>query len=71
MSRVSAPAEFVSPVPSRLLKDEPFTIRFVVEAVVNDPYVVEARANLFTPENVFASVSNVDDANVHVEVEKE
>src|SRR3989344_1960274 len=31
-STVRAPPEFVRPVPSRLLKDEPLTMRLVVEA---------------------------------------
>ena len=47
VSRVSAPAEFVSPVPSRLLKDEPLINRFVVDAVPNDPYVVDENANVW------------------------
>ena len=34
---VSAFPEFESPEPRRLLNDEPFTMRLVVEAVVNDP----------------------------------
>ena len=33
---VRAPLLFESPVPSRLLNDEPLTIRFVVDAVLND-----------------------------------
>ena len=38
---VSAPDTFVSPAPRRLLNDCPLIRRFVVEAVVNDAYVVE------------------------------
>ena len=44
--RVSAPPEFVRPVPSSDVNVEPFSIRFVVEAVVNDPYVVDEYANV-------------------------
>jgi hypothetical protein len=33
---VNAPDERDSPVPSRLLNDEPLTMRLVVEAVTND-----------------------------------
>ncbi len=33
----SAPPEILRPVPVRSLKDSPFTMRFVVEAVVNEP----------------------------------
>ncbi len=36
VAQVSAPDESVSPDPSRLLKDEPFTIKFVVDAVLKD-----------------------------------
>ncbi len=45
--------------------------RFVVEAVMNDPYVVDDRENLFTPEKKLVSDSNVDEANDHVDVENE
>ena len=41
---------------------EPFNMKLVVEAVVNDPYVVDDRENLFTPVHVFVSESSVDDA---------
>ena len=41
---------------------EPFNMKLVVEAVVNDPYVVDDRENLFTPVHVFVSDSSVDDA---------
>ena len=44
--RVSAPPEFVRPVPSSDVNVEPFSIRFVVLAVVNDPYVVDEYANV-------------------------
>ena len=37
---VSAPDEFDRPEPSKLEKDEPLTIRFVVEADVKEAYVV-------------------------------
>ena len=36
VSSVNAPPVFVRPLPSRLLKDEPFTTRLVVDAVLND-----------------------------------
>jgi len=36
VSNVSAPDVTFNPVPSRLLKDEPFRMRLVVEAVVNE-----------------------------------
>ncbi len=35
-SAVKAPEESVSPVPSKLLNDEPLTMRLVVEAVRKD-----------------------------------
>ena len=38
--------------------------KLVVEAVVNDPYVVDAKPNRFTPENVFESVRSVVDDTV-------
>ena len=46
-------------------------IRFVVEAVLNEAYVVDERLNLLTPVNVFESANNVLEANVHVDVENE
>lgn len=46
VSIVSAPPTLDSPAPSRLLNDEPFITRFVVDAVVNDPYVVDENANV-------------------------
>ena len=49
---------------------EPFSMKFVVDAVVNDPYVVDDRENLFTPVHVFVSDRSVEEANVHVDVEK-
>ena len=36
LETVSAPPELDSPLPKRLLKDEPLTIKFVVDAVTND-----------------------------------
>lgn len=45
VSIVSAPPTLDSPAPSRLLNDEPFITKFVVDAVVNDPYVVDENAN--------------------------
>ena len=62
VSRVSTLDEFSSPEPSRELNVFPPSVRLVVEAVVNDAYVVDDRANLLTPENEFVSVSNVEDA---------
>jgi hypothetical protein len=38
-------------------------VRFVVEAVVNDPYVVDENANLFRPLQKFESDSSVDEAD--------
>jgi DNA-binding transcriptional regulator LsrR (DeoR family) len=38
---VSAPLEFDSPEPSKLLKDEPFMTRLVVDAVMADEYMVD------------------------------
>ncbi len=67
---VSTPPTFESPVPSSEVNVEPPSVRFVVEAVMNDPYVVDDRENLFTPEKKFVSDSNVDEANDHVDVEK-
>ncbi len=40
-SSVSAPPVFVNPEPSRDVNVEPPRVRFVVDAVVNDPYVVD------------------------------
>ena len=37
-------------------------IRFVVDAVVNDAYVVDDRANLFTPVKLLVSDNSVDEA---------
>ena len=41
---------------------EPFSMKLVVEAVVNDPYVVDDSENLFTPVHVFVSERRVDEA---------
>ena len=60
---------FVSPVPSSDVNVEPPSIRLVVDAVVNDAYVVDDRENLFTPFQLLVSDSSVDEANVHVDVE--
>ena len=40
-SNVSEPPEFVSPEPSSDVNELPPIIKFVVDAVVNDPYVVD------------------------------
>ena len=40
-SIVRTPPVFVRPVPSSGVNVEPPSVRFVVEAVVNDPYVVD------------------------------
>jgi len=45
-SRVRAPPVFVRPEPRRELNVEPLITRLVVDAVVNDPYVVEENANV-------------------------
>ncbi len=45
VSRVRAPAVFVSPEPNRDVNVEPPSVRFVVDAVTNDPYVVDENAN--------------------------
>jgi hypothetical protein len=45
-SSVSSPAEFVSPEPSSDVNVEPPSVRFVVDAVTNDPYVVDENANV-------------------------
>jgi len=55
-STVSAPPTLDSPEPSKLLNDEPFTTRFVVDAVVNEPYVVDENANVCSAAQVFAVV---------------
>jgi hypothetical protein len=65
-----APPLFVRPVPRRETNDEPPILRFVVEAVVKDPYVVDERAKRFTPDQKFVSARSVEEANVHVDVEK-
>ena len=38
---VSVPAELESPEPKSLLNDDPLTMRLVVEAVMNDEYMVD------------------------------
>jgi hypothetical protein len=38
---VRAPEELERPLPRRLLKDEPLTMRLVVEAELNEEYRVE------------------------------
>jgi hypothetical protein len=45
-STVSAPPTLDRPVPSRLLNEDPFITKLVVDAVVNDPYVVDENANV-------------------------
>ena len=45
-SSVRAPAVLRSPEPSKVLNDEPPIFRFVVDAVVNDAYVVEEKLNV-------------------------
>ena len=40
-SKVNAPPVSCNPEPSKLLNNEPLTIRFVVEAVTNDEYIVD------------------------------
>jgi hypothetical protein len=56
------------PVPVRSLKDSPLTMRFVVEAVVNEPYVVEEKLNLLTAEKKLVSPRRVDEAAVPEDV---
>ena len=41
VEQVKAPEESDNPEPRRLLKDEPFKMRLVVEAVESDAYVVD------------------------------
>ncbi len=53
-SSVSAPPVFVRPEPSRELNDEPLITRFVVDAVVNDPYVVDENANVCSADHELA-----------------
>jgi hypothetical protein len=55
-SIVRAPPVFVSPVPSSDVNVEPLMIRFVVEAVVNDPYVVDEKLKVCSGPHVFAVV---------------
>lgn len=45
-SSVRAPPVFVSPEPSSDVNVEPPSVRLVVDAVVNDPYVVDENANV-------------------------
>ena len=45
-SSVRAPPVFVSPEPSSDVNVEPPNVRFVVDAVSNDPYVVDENANV-------------------------
>ena len=61
---MSALPEFESPEPKRLLNDEPLITRLVVDAVVNDPEVVDAYENRLTPVQVLVSERRVDDAAV-------
>ena len=68
-SIVNTPPVFVSPVPSSDVNVEPPSIRLVVDAVVNDAYVVDDSENLFTPVQLLVSLRSVDEANVHVDVE--
>ncbi len=62
LDTVSDPPTFDSPVPSRDVNVEPPTVKFVVEAVVNEPYVVDDRANLFSPEKKLVSERSVVEA---------
>ena len=68
-SIVRAPPTLDSPVPRSDVNVEPFSMKLVVDAVVNDAYVVDDRENLFTPFQLLVSDSSVDEANVHVDVE--
>jgi hypothetical protein len=52
------------------MNDEPPMLRFVVDAVVKDPYVVDESAKRFTPVKELESERSVEEANVHVDVEK-
>lgn len=54
VSIVSAPPTLDSPAPSSELNDEPPSRRFVVDAVVNDPYVVDENANDCRADHEFA-----------------
>jgi hypothetical protein len=52
--RPSTPPLFDSPVPRSDTKEEPPRLKFVVEAVVNDPYVVEEFPNVCRAVKVLA-----------------
>ena len=56
VSSVSALPVLSNPVPSRLLNDEPLITKFVVLAVVSDPYVVDEYENVCNPLHVLAVV---------------
>ena len=60
---VRAPAVLASPLPKRLLKEEPLTRRLVVEAVRKEEYIVEEEyPNLFRPVQELVSASKVEEA---------
>ncbi len=63
VSTHTTPDAFVFSVPTVVVDSVRNPVcRFVVEAVVNDPYVVDEYANVFTPLQKFVSDSSVDDA---------
>ena len=66
---MSDPPTLDSPVPSSDVNDEPPRLKLVVDAVMNDAYVVDEKLNLFTPVKLLVSERRVDEANVHVDVE--
>jgi hypothetical protein len=59
---VSTPPLFVSPEPTSDVNVDPPRIRLVVEAVVNDAYVVDEYEKVWRAFHVFVSPSSVDDA---------
>jgi hypothetical protein len=55
-SIVSTPATLDNPVPRSEVNVDPPNVKLVVEAVVNDPYVVEEFANVCRAVHVFGLV---------------
>ena len=53
---VRTPPLFDRPVPSRDVNVEPPNVKFVVDAVTNDPYVVDEYANVCSADHVLAVV---------------
>ncbi len=61
-SIVRRPPTLDSPVPSSDVNDEPPRLKLVVDAVMNDAYVVDELENLFTPVKLLVSDRRVDEA---------